>query len=214
MKLELATYSPSEAELVTKVPQTTVRNWRRLGHLPRQQGRARYTIADLLFLSVMQMLVSRGITPELAKEHAGEVARAIFLSVIWSRDGYSDAAYAAASAGVGENSPDLIANARAALGDAFSMEALASARKQEFLMEAAARAFGLSGVKAPSWFIIWSNGEMQSYYDADISEETFFGNMSYDEYVHGPVMLFCLGALAAMVIDRLPRPAIVLQEEK
>ncbi|MEL6323017.1 MAG: MerR family transcriptional regulator [Pseudomonadota bacterium] len=201
MKLELETYTPSEAEAITLVKQATVRNWRRAGHLPRQEGHARYNLADMLVMFVMGMLVSRGTTPETAKEFAGHAARAIFQSTIWSTKAFSDAVREQAKAELGEISDD-----------EFRVEMMEMVRSQEIMIKAAEKLAGITGLKHPTWLIVWANGEIQFYYDEDISEETFFGNTVFDEFVQGPVMLFCLGALAQMVIDRLPRPAIRLAE--
>ncbi len=212
MKLELETYTPSEAEAITAVKQATVRNWRRAGHLPRQEGHARYNLADMLVMFVMGMLVSRGTTPEAAKEFAGHAARAIFQSTIWSTKAFSDAVREQAKAELGEISDDEVAHFKAQLGDEFRVDMLEMVRSQEIMIKAAEKLAGITGLKHPTWLIVWANGEIQFYYDEDISEETFFGNTVFDEFVQGPVMLFCLGALAQMVIDRLPRPAIRLAE--
>lgn len=212
MKLELETYTPSEAEAITAVKQATVRNWRRAGHLPRQEGHARYNLADMLVMFVMEILVSRGTTPDAAKEFAGYAARAIFQSTIWSTKAFSDGVREQAKAELGELSDDEVAHFKAQLGDEFRVDMLEIVRSQEIMIKAAEKLAGITGLKHPTWLIVWANGEIQFYYDEDISEETFFGNTVFDEFVQGPVMLFCLGALAQMVIDRLPRPAIRLAE--
>lgn len=214
MDIELSLYTPSDAEAVTKVAQTQVRNWRRAGYLSRQDGPARYTIGDLLNMSAMHELVSRGVAPSVAKPFAAEIAHAAFSNMIYSVRAFSETAQNAAAAEVGEGNPERVAQVRAALGADFSHDALMFIQTQEFLMECAERKFGLTGLKKPLWFIIWANGKMQFYHDEDISEETFFGNTSYrDPYVQGPVMLFCLGAIAQMVLDRLPRPPFKLAGE-
>ena len=161
---------------------------------------------------VMGMLVSRGTTPEAAKEFAGHAARAIFQSTIWSTKAFSDAVREQAKAELGEISDDEVAHFKAQLGDEFRVDMLEMVRSQEIMIKAAEKLAGITGLKHPTWLIVWANGEIQFYYDEDISEETFFGNTVFDEFVQGPVMLFCLGALAQMVIDRLPRPAIRLAE--
>ena len=207
MKLQLELYTPSEAEEITQVTQATVRNWRRAGHLARHEGHARYDIAEILLQSSMKALVSRGVTPEKAKSYSGEVARATFQSLIYSPKSFSKAVMDAARAEARPFPRELVEQMHS------TPEELEMLSAQKAMMDAAERNFGLSGIKSPTWLIIWANGEMQFYYDEDISEETFFGNTSYDEYVQGPVILFCLGAMAQMVIDRLPRPAIRLVEE-
>lgn len=212
MKLELETYTPGEAETITAVKQATVRNWRRAGHLPRQEGHARYNLADMLVMFVMGMLVSRGTTPEAAKEFAGHAARAIFQSTIWSPKAFSDAVREKAKAELGEISDDEVSHFKAQLGDKFRVDMLEEVRSLDIMTKAAEQLAGITGLKHPTWLIVWANGKIQFYYDEDISEETFFGNTVFDEFVQGPVMLFCLGALAQMVIDRLPRPAIRLAE--
>ncbi|RWR14306.1 helix-turn-helix domain-containing protein [Paenirhodobacter populi] len=213
MKLELEHYTPSEAEEITQVAQTTVRNWRRAGHLARHDGHARYNIAELLVQTSMRTLVSRGVAPEVAKGYAGEIARAAFQSMIYSAKAYSEGVHKAAREEVGKISPERIEQVKAAAGEAFSLEMLEWADAQTCMMDAAKRTFGVSGLKAPTWFIIWANGELEFYYDGDSFEERFFSETINDEYVQGPVILFYLDALATMVIDRLPRPAIKLVGE-
>ena len=214
MKLELETYTPSEAEAITAVKQATVRNWRRAGHLPRQDGHARYNLADMLVMFVMGMLVSRGTTPEAAKEFAGHAARAVFRSTIWSTKAFSDAVREQAKAELGEISDDEAAHFKAHLGDEFRVDMLEMVRSQEIMIKAAEQLAGISGMKHPEWLVIWADGSLEFFHDDEDTDDSFFGNIQYGAaYVQGPVMLFCLGALAQMVIDRLPRPAIRLADE-
>ncbi|WP_177228389.1 MerR family transcriptional regulator [Roseovarius indicus] len=212
MKLELETYTPSEAEEITSVKQATVRNWRRAGHLPRREGHARYNLADMLVMFVMGMLVSRGTTPEAAKEFAGHAARAIFQSTIWSTKAFSGPVREKAKVEIGKVSEDELSHLKAEIGDERRIEMVEEVHIQKTMIKAAEQLAGITGLKHPTWLIVWANGEIQFYYDEDISEETFFGNTVFDEFVQGPVMLFCLGALAQIVIDRLPRPAFRLAE--
>lgn len=213
MQLSLETYTPSEAEEITQVTQATVRNWRRAGHLARHQGHARYDIAEILLLSSMKALVSRGVSPEIAKGYSGEIARATFQSLIFSHKAYSQSVKDAARAETGPVSVERLQRLNDTIGGELTSDMVELAEDQKAMTDAAERSFGLSGIKAPAWLIIWANGELQFYYDEDISEETFFGDMVFDEFVQGPVILFCLGAMAKMVLDRLPRPAIKLVGE-
>lgn len=215
MKLELETYTPGEAETITSVKQTTVRNWRRAGHLPRQDGHARYNLADMLVMFVMGMLVSRGTTPEAAKEFAGHAARAIFQSTIWSTKAFSKDVHTKAMEELGETSEDETTHLKEKLGDGFRVETLEMVRSQKIMIEAAEQLVGISGMKHPNWLIVWADGSLEFFYDDDdeIADIKFFTNIETDKaYVQGPVMMFCLAALAQMVIDRLPRPAISLAE--
>lgn len=213
MKLELETYTPSEAEAITSVKQATVRNWRRAGHLPRQEGHARYNLADMLVMFVMGMLVSRGTTPDAAKDFAGHAARAIFQSTIWSTKAFSEDVRAKAQEELGEISEEEAARFKERLGDEFRVEILETVFSQEIMIKAAEQLAGISGMKHPNWLVIWADGSLEFFHDDEDTDDIFFGNIQYGEaYVQGPVMLFCLGALAQMVIDRLPRPAIRLAE--
>lgn len=200
MKLELETFMPSEAESITKVTQATVRNWRRAGYLERRQGHARYNIADLLVMTVMQELVARGMTPEYATKYASAAARAIFQSLIFSRHAYSETAFTQALESVRPVEPVAIEKLMAT----------------NLLADIASKAFLVPGLKHPNWFIIWANGEPDFYYDDDENfEDKFFGETSYsDEFIQGPVTLFSLGAMAHKVLSRLPRPAIKLEGER
>jgi len=212
MKLKLETYTPAEAETITVVSQATVRNWRRAGHLPRQEGQARYNLADLLVMFVMGMLVSRGTTPATAKEFAEHAAPAIFQSAIWSTGAFSDEVRQRAKA---EISDEDIADLKARLGDEFQVETMEMVLSQEVMIRAAEQLAGISGMRHPTWLIIWADGEPEFFYDDEDPHQSFFGNIEYDQpYVQGPVMIFCLGALAQMMIDRLPRPPLRLSEEK
>jgi len=213
MKLEFETYTPSEAETITEVKQATVRNWRRAGHLPRQEGHARYDLADMLVMFVMGMLVSRGTTPEAAKAFAGHAASAILQSTIWSTKAFSDAVREQAKAEVGEISDDQVAQFKAKLGDDFEVGMLEMIESQRIMVAAAEELAGLSGVAHPDWLVIWADGSIEFFHDDEDPDVEFFGNIELAKpYVQGPVMLFCLSALAQMVIDRLPRPAIRLAE--
>jgi hypothetical protein len=201
-EIELETYMPSEAEEITKVTQSTVRNWRRAGYLPKYEGHARYTIADLLIQFAMQAMVARGMTLEAAGPLSREAARAIFYSLICKEDAYSKTLKAAYAAKCGDLS---------ALGLSEEEEAYLPTFE---LIEAVVEHFRLENIETPTWFIIWANGETEFYFDADISEEKFFGNMSSDPYSEGPITLFFLTAMARMFLARLPRPAIKLAGEK
>lgn len=213
MKLELETYSPSEAEAITSVKQATVRNWRRAGHLPRQEGHARYTLPDMLVMFVMGMLVSRRTTPEAAKEFAGHAARAVFQSAIWSTKAFAEDVRAQAKDELGECSDEEVSHFKAQLGDESCVEILETVRRQEIMIKAAEQLAGISGMKHPNWLVIWADGSLELFHDDEDTDESFFGNIQYDgACVQGPVMLFCLGALAQMVMDRLPRPPIRLAE--
>ncbi|MEI7775852.1 MAG: MerR family transcriptional regulator [Verrucomicrobiota bacterium] len=216
MKVELELYLPSEAEEITKVPQTTIRNWRRAGYLPSPKGHARYNLPDLLLQTSMQALVSRGILPEVARTFAGEIARAIFQSMIYSHKTFSPKVYAAAQNEVGEIPQERVARVKAALGEAYAPEVLELLECSTQMRKTASQAFGLAGMKTPSWVIIWANSEIEFYYSGDDErfDEKFFGDTSYgDPYTQGPIILFSMGNMAQMVLDRLPRPAIRLASE-
>lgn len=214
MKLELETYTASEAEQITQLPQTTVRNWRRAGYLTRSPGHARYSLADLLVLSAMQSLVSRGVMPETARGYAGEIARAVFQSAILRAEAYSqNIQHKAAELAAQEVTSARIRQLEAATGAPVSEDEVTAHEARRHMMDAAERSFGLTGLKAPEWLIIWANGELEFDYEGEGFAERFFGNTALNEWVQGPVMLFYLPAMAQMIFDRLPRPAIKLAGE-
>jgi hypothetical protein len=161
----------------------------------------------------MQALVSRGVTPETAKSFAPEIARATFQNMVFSQGTYSKGVNAAARSIVGVIEPERFKKLKESVGESFTIEALEMLDAQTCMMDAAKQAFGVSDENSPNWLIIWANGELEFYYDGDDFEDRFFGDTAYDEYVQGPVMLFSLGAMARMVNDRLPRPAIRLEGE-
>uniref|UniRef100_A4WQS0 Uncharacterized protein n=2 Tax=Cereibacter TaxID=1653176 RepID=A4WQS0_CERS5 len=99
------------------------------------------------------------------------------------------------------------------MGDQFNLATMERLTALGNIAEVAERTFVLAGLKSSNWLIIWANGELEFYYDGDDFEDRFFGETVYDEYVQGPVILFCLGAMAKMVLDRLPRAAIRLAPE-
>jgi hypothetical protein len=213
MNLELATYTPGEAETVTAVKQVTVRNWRRAGHLPRHNGQARYTLADILVMIVMDMLVSRGTTPVAAKDFAGHAARAILQNTIWSTKAFAPDVHERAREELGAISEEEIALFKDQLGEEFTVEMVKKVRSQRLLIQAAEQLAGTAGMKHPNWLIIWADGSLEFLHDDEDSDMTFFSDIEYGgAYVQGPVMMFCLGAIAQMVIDRLPHPAIRLAE--
>ena len=83
-------------------------------------------------------------------------------------------------------------------------------------MNAAEQMAGTSGMKHPNWLIVWADASLEFFHDDDDEspDVSFFSNIQYGQaYVQGPVMMFCLGALAQMVIDRLPRPAFRLAKD-
>lgn len=200
MNLELDTYTPSEAEMITGVVQTTVRNWRRAGHLERSRGHARYHIGDLLRMYVMKELVARGVKVEVAKGFASEAASAIFSYMLWAKKMYTDEVWA--SAGLDDNKPT-------------AMEWLAVLEK---VAESAEQTFGVAGLKRPDWLVIWANGNAEFLYDrrdenGEGPDESFFSNIQHDHpFAQGPIILFCLGAWAHVMMERLPRPPIRLGE--
>lgn len=211
MKLKLETYTPSEAEIITGVVQTTVRNWRRVGYLPHQKGHARYNIADLLVMHSMGILVSRGITPDAAKAFAGETARAIFQALTWIDGAYSPEVQDAARHEVTNNHQDEVAVFLEHLG-ADRHEQAVSFIAKGVMAKASGQSFGVNGLDQIEWLVIWANNEIE-FFTSDRAEADFFSAYGRDEYVAGPVMLLCLPAIAGAVIDRLPRPAILLAEE-
>jgi|GEM_PF-2773482 len=211
MRLELETYTPGEAEEITQVTQATVRNWRRAGYLPRPTGHARYTAKDLLLMSAMHALVSRGLTPEAASGFARGIADATFMSCINKSHSFSESAFEAARKIVGDIPPERIKEVKARAGDSYSEDILYWADAAKLAMDTAERQFGTTGLKAPDYFIIWANGEEEFAYHENICEKITEGAL--DEYVEGPVTLFTLAAMAGMILDRLPRKPITLAEE-
>lgn len=190
MKLELETYMPSEAEEITGVTQATVRNWRRAGYLQRRRGHARYTIDELLLMFATRMMVERGVAVKTASTFASDAARSIFQSFI-----YLEGAYA-----------------KNLLKDEYTGP-LGKIEHLFTLGDRTAQQFGLSGIKRPDWLIIWADDSIEFLYDQNVDGETadtqFFANIEYRKpHVQGPVMFFCLAALAHMIADRLPRAAI------
>jgi hypothetical protein len=211
MKLQLDTYKPSEAEIITGVTQATVRNWRRAGYLPRQKGHARYDLAELLIMFATGMMVSRGSTPEAAAENASAVARAIYQSAIWNFSAFAEDVHSRAEDEVGEIFDADVAHFRELMGENFRIESLQTVRRQEIIVKAAQELAGISGSEHPQWFVIWADGTPEFFHEGEDPDDLFFGNIEHDKpYVQGPITIFCLGALAKMVIDRLPRPAILL----
>lgn len=213
MKLRLETFTPAEAEAITSVSQSTVRNWRRAGHLPRQDGHARYNLADILVMFVMGMLVSRGTAPEVAKGFAGHAARAIFQSAIWTARAFSEDAHRQAKAELGEIPEEETASLKEHLGEGYSAEVHEDTRVQAMMAEAAEKMAGISGMEHPGLLVIWADGSPEFFHRYEDLPDRLFGDIEYaGAYVQGPVMMFVLGALAQMVIGRLPRPAIRLAE--
>lgn len=210
MRLELETFTPAEAEVITQVTQATVRNWRRAGYLPRPKGHARYTAPDLLLMSAMHALVSRGLAPEAASAFAATIAQATFKFLINNSFSYSQAVHSAARNEVGELSREEIEMATRAGEGAPYLEFLGEMKALEAIWNAAERRFGVSGIQPPQFFIIWANGEEEFADDKNICEKITEG--SYDEWVQGPVTLFTLPAMAQMILDRLPRKPFILGE--
>lgn len=211
MRLVLETYTPSEAEAVTQVTQATVRNWRRAGYLPRPTGHARYTVRELMLMSAMHALVSRGLTPEAASGFARSIANATFMSCIRNANSFSESAVDGARKTVGEIPPERIEEVKARAGDSYSEDFHYWADSLGLAMDTAERQFGLTGIQSPNYFIIWANGEEEFAYHENICEKITEGSL--DEFVQGPVTLFTLAAMAGMILDRLPRKPITTAEE-
>lgn len=168
--------------------------------MPRQPGHARYTIADLLVQSAMQMLCARGVAPEAAKGFAGKVARAAFLSIVHRYQVYSEKVKAAVE--------DLLD----ASGGQDERMGTRDAAREAFLAHLALKQFGLNEASSKSWLVIWANGATDFFDDND-DFKGFFAETQNDEFMQGPVIVFWLPAIAQVVIDRLPRPAIKLAED-
>lgn len=211
MKLELETYTPREAEVITGVTQATVRNWRRAGYLPKHEGHARYNLADLLVMFSMQELVVRGTTLEAAKPYAGEAARAIYHSAVYIREAYLPGVEDIAMRDVIENRGDDLKAFAKGIEEKHRDNAI-SFLALDTMACAGARLAGINGLDPVEWLVIWANGEIE-FFTSTRAERDFFSAYGRDEYVAGPVMLFCLPALARVVIDRLPRPAFRLAKE-
>ncbi len=210
MQLELEVFTPSEAETITGVSQATVRNWRRAGYLPRHQGHARYDFRDVAGLFVMRILVARGINVKTAKEFAGQTVASILQSAAWSGKAFSACAYAAAKDEHGETR-----NSRAEIASDYEVEpeVVSEALSMDLLIRHSEQQFGFSGVRKPGWLVIWADDGIEFLYDD--AEDAFFGNIDFTKaYVQGPIIIFSLDALAQMVMDRLPRPAIRLTGEE
>lgn len=214
MKLRLETYSPKEAEAVTNVTMSTVRNWRRLGHLPRPEGPTRYTIADLLHMFVLGLFASRSIAIGPVTGVASEAARAVYQSVIWNAESFEDEVHKKALQEIGEAPAVDIANAKEIFGDSSGIDFLNKVRAQEHMAEAAEKLARIAKGPKPDWLVIWADGSLEFFHEGENADQTFFENIQYGAaYAQGPIIVFCLGALAAMVVDRLPRPAFRLNEE-
>ena len=193
MQLRLEKFTPGEAASITAVKQETVHNWRRLGHLPKPIGHARYNLAQVLVMFVMGTLVSRGTAAEAATKIASEAARATYQSAIWNDRAYSPAAHAQAKADLG--------------ADAHRIDVL------EHMAKAALRLAGIEDERHPNWLIIWADGSLELLYEGENADEEFFSNVDHSQpFAQGPIVVFCLGAIARMVIDLLPRPAFDLVE--
>ena len=214
MQLELETYMPNEAEEITGVTQATVRNWRRAGYLERRKGHARYNIGDLLVMFVADMMVKRGVTAKPAVTFAQEAAEAIFQSMLHYPACYTQSVYDTllqrALVKV-DSEPDQLAKACEEVKIDRSEARDKMARFGVY--DEAAQVLGISGVKRPDWLVIWADDRIEFLYDRDVDGETadgqFFGKIDYrNPYVQGPVIMLCLGALAQMMIARLPRPPL------
>ncbi len=205
MNLELEEFKPKEAELVSGVTQASIGNWRRSGHWYQlQRGHARYNLIMILEMFALGMLTSRGLRIDAAKNYSQKIAGALLQNLIWDPKTYSEQVLKA----TGELERDLPDAVEASTADEVKRLQAASVAGR-----AVQTAIPVSGEKPPTWFIIWANGETQFYFDEDVSDETFFGNTVYDAFVQGPVTLLCIGALAQLVLDRLPRPAFRMAKE-
>lgn len=213
MHLKLETYTPAEAELITNVSQATVRNWRRAGHLESPKGHARYNIAELLLLFSMGMLVARGISPETARAISGPTARAIMQSALHNPSLYSNETRAMAVTAVADIDPDEVSKLREIAGEEIEFEEVKRALELQELTTQGKKFFGFDTDEDGTWLVVWADGTQEFLQDGK-EDFQFFSEIEFQQpYAQGPVVLFCLGALAHMVVDRLPRPAICLVEE-
>lgn len=214
MKLALEHYTPAEAVEITGLEQTTVRNWRRAGYLARHKGTARYDIVELLKQVAMQVMVARSIFPQDAAAFAPEVARAVFQSLLHSDEAVSPGVHAAAR----EATSGVPAELTEIVGDIAQVpvttEDMAALRARSRIEDAITRHFGITGVKRPEWLVIWATGELEFLYDENLEDSILAGHAYFgDPRLQGAVVMLCLGALARMVLERLPRPPIKLEED-
>jgi len=219
MKLRYQTYTASDAEAITNVKQATVRNWRRAGYLGTQKGHARYDIRHLILMFLMGMLVKRGATPAAARDTAAAVSRGVFRHAVWCVEGFSEGALQEASKVLdqqieeGNFDQQIESKDFETAGEALELPYIREAFLRSILADAASAldVYGKSS-REPSWLVIWADGHEEYLYEHREYEE-FFTDIEYtQDYVKGPVTLYCLGAMSKMLMEKLPYPAFDLDE--
>lgn len=87
-KIELTKFKPSVAEKISGISQTTQRNWRKRGILPKEQGHKLYDCVELAQLFAMGRLETFGIGPQKSVEIAPWMAVSIVAFIFANRTAF------------------------------------------------------------------------------------------------------------------------------
>jgi DNA-binding transcriptional MerR regulator len=207
MQIAFEKFTPGEAAEITGVSVENQRNLRRTGYLPSHKGHARFDIRDLAQLLVIGIMSERGIGPKVACTFAATAGQGVFLKAIARSTFYSIAAQRAALDDTKEEADESLALPEASDLDERTVRGMIA---RMHAADAAQAAAGLAGQEAPEFFCLWANGHPEFFY----GEEHPFADCDYGHTAwQGPVIMLSMGALASLLVDRLPRPAILLQDE-
>ena len=79
-----------------------------------------------------------------------------------------------------------------------------------FLAETIEAQLGARGEKTPDLFFLFPNGHPEFFYDGALPFEDV---MFYHPAWQGPIIMFSMGGMAALLASRLPRPVVRIMPE-
>ena len=214
MNLTIDLLTPNEVAEITNISAENQRNMRRSGYLPKNSGHARFTLHDTARLLVIGLMAERGIGPKISVTFADTAARGIVLSLLYSSEIYSESAAVAAHLETETEAVEGIARVRLTkltdLNDSDILSFKGSIAKN-YLAEKIAATLGMQGEKRPNFFCLWANNHPEFFYD----DEHPWEDVDYSLPAwQGPVIMFSIGAVAALMASRLPRSIVHAVEDK
>jgi hypothetical protein len=192
---ELRTFTAAEAEAITGVPATLLRDWRRRDCLPKPLRRARlsrkhprYDVVELANIWAMGLLAARGIGPQLSVNYAPAIAGLIAADVVRRIEAYE-----------GEHELTLT-------------WAQVSPRWVDQSAWLSRNLGAIKGFSAPGakFFIWWADGSCIVADDLRAA----FGELSDDPRYAGPIIVLDVFALATTLLEKIGKPVVKVRFER
>lgn len=183
----LSTFTPAEAERITGLAQSSMRDWRRRGLIPVNNGHARFDLFQLGELMVMKMLADLGVGPS----GTGEIARLCSVGIAY---------HALLWIGAYEGDHLLFSEIDRAPGQELGWGDNAPRLAQAVLSDSLGHR-----MDPPRFYIRWANGEGSFSHSLD---RAFSFKATFSPQFAGPVFVFDLESIASNLIDGAARPFV------